>query len=115
VDPSFHPKFLVEAGGNDDASETTPLLDGAEQGEPLDRDELRQILSQDPNGSLSNDQRKALLGKGSGLERWGRGRISVYNQGDQLVICDEAGECFNRLTLTSGNVSVRKITKRSIV
>lgn len=44
------------------------------------------------DGNLTDSQREALLGDGSGLKDWGRGKVNVYNEGSNLIICDEQGE-----------------------
>ncbi len=91
--PSFHPKFLVQNTGNE-PSETTSLLHDADEGEPLDADALERLMSSDnrEDGNLTDSQREALLGDGSGLKDWGRGKVNVYNEGSNLIICDEQGE-----------------------
>lgn len=95
--PSFHPRFMVR----EDVE--TPLLGGSEddvdhaagdQGYPISRAEIERILGDahlDDRVSISSNQQEQLVGKG-GLEEWGRGRMSVYDEGHCLVICDEEGQ-----------------------
>ena len=112
--PFLHPKFLVQAtDGMSEAGESSSLLHNADEGEPIDPNELDNL----EEGSISSEQRQALLGEDSGLRHWGRGKVSVYNQGSQLVICDEHGESIVDLLPLCiadsflGNVSVRRIQK----
>ena len=94
--PSLHPKFLVTGDNASSdtagASETTSLLHDADEGEPVDQDELDRLMSGGEGEQLSSGQRDALLDDKSGLKNWGRGKVNVYNQGSQLIICDENGE-----------------------
>ena len=117
--PSLHPKFLVQ-DRNDTPDETTSLLHDAEEGEPLHEDELQRLLSSEESTSaeLSSSQRNALLNEDSGLKGWGRGKINVYNQGSNLVICDEHGELsiaavlMGQATSRSGELMGRKGSRR---
>lgn len=103
--PSFHPRFLVRA---DPADEETPLLSNSnsdeaqadteaqdeDRGYPIERTEIERILGEshlDDRVSITSNQQEQLVGKG-GLGAWGRGRISVYDEGNCLMICDEDGE-----------------------
>lgn len=82
----------------------TPLLDDMDdvdpeandQGYPIDRAEIERILGDshlDDRVSISSNQQEQLVGKG-GLTDWGRGRMSVYDEGNRLIICDEEGQSF---------------------
>ena len=65
-----------------------------DHGYPIGRDEIERILGEshlDDRVSISSGQQEQLVGKG-GLEKWGRGRMSVYDEGHCLVICDQEGE-----------------------
>lgn len=84
------------------ADEETPLLssespnprEGGDQGYSIGRDEIERILGDshlDDRVSISSRQQEQLVGKG-GLGSWGRGRMSVYDEGSCLMICDEDGE-----------------------
>jgi hypothetical protein len=98
--PDFHPRFLVRADpvqASEDG-EHTPLLhdspDEREQGEDITQAEIDQILQGDNHAdveSLDPGQQDALIGKGSGLKDWGRGRVTVFVEGDKLLICDQEG------------------------
>lgn len=70
------------------------MLHDAEEGATLSQDDLQRLTSNNdsPDGELSSAQREALLDEGSGLKDWGRGKVSVYNEGSNLIICDEEGE-----------------------
>lgn len=101
IHPSFHPKFLVQneesrSQTEDDSGEGTRLLNDHEgdpdHGEPINRSELDQILhGQSSNNDISDEMRDQLLGDELSKD-WGRGRVSVYDEGSCLVICDEEGE-----------------------
>lgn len=79
--------------------ERSPLLDrvGGDEGEPITREELERILKGDIGDEESLDSRQAnqLIGKGSGLDDWGRGRVTVFVEGSNLLICDEEGKCYD--------------------
>lgn len=79
-----------------EAGETSSLLSHADrddEGHSITRAELARILNRDGgHEELDSSQRDALVGQGSGLAKWGRGRVSVYNEGNKIVICDEEGE-----------------------
>jgi hypothetical protein len=92
--PDLHPRFLVRSEGEGD--EETPLLDSEENdhGYPIDREEIERILGErhlDDAVSINSGQRQELVGKG-GLSSWGRGKISVYDEGNCLMICDQDGK-----------------------
>ena len=111
VHPSLHPRFLVqntsanvsEAG---EAGEESSLLGRAsgdgDVGEPITRAEIDKILTGDHGDeeSLDSRQEDALVGKGSGLKNWGRGRVTVFVEGSKLLICDEEGECHDLAWIT---------------
>lgn len=105
-------------GGNEEPSEYSPLrpierlLRGyrtfsddrnAEEGEPLSLEELAEIMDsgeqeqddmqhQGQSETLTAKQKKKLTGDGTGLERWGgSGKMSIYNEGSCITICDEDG------------------------
>ena len=94
-------------GGGGGGDEETPLLSDSERdrdpegdaerddhGFPIDRTEIERILGDrhlDDRISISSHQREELVGQG-GLGQWGRGRMSVYDEGHCLVICDQDGE-----------------------
>jgi hypothetical protein len=94
VDSSLHPRFLIHY--DTEANENSALLgnpDPDEEGEPITRAELDRILTGDADQeSLDSGQQNAILGDDSGLGKWGKGKISVYNEGRRLLICDEEGE-----------------------
>lgn len=102
-----------------------------DHGFPIGRDEIERIMGDshlDDRVSISSRQQEQLVGKG-GLERWGRGRMSVYDEGHCLVICDEDGRSrslHHTIPTTphtlfrdysgadcTGNVSVRNIRKKA--
>ena len=94
IHPSFHPRFLVTDSSETD--EETPLMGGQEnrdEGEPITREEIDNILSgvKGDAESLDSRQENQLIGKGSGLDDWGRGRVTVFVEGSKLLICDEEG------------------------
>jgi len=62
--------------------------------------------------SLDSRQAEAIVGDGSGLEDWGRGRVTVFQEGSRLLICDQEGEflMWDSVLIILGNVSVRKIS-----
>lgn len=95
VHPSFHPRFLVTDTTVSEAGEETPLLDrvGGDEGEPITRAEIDRILTGNKGDEESLDSRQAdeLIGQGSGLKDWGRGRVTVFVEGSNLLICDEEG------------------------
>lgn len=111
VDSSLHPKFLIHY--DTEANEESSLLGNNEpgdEGEPITRKDLDAILTGDNDReSLDSNQQDAILGHGSGLKKWGKGKISVYNEGKRLLICDQAGKS-RQGELMVGNVSVRRIT-----
>jgi hypothetical protein len=41
--------------------------------------------------SLDSRQEHAVIGEGTGLDDWGRGRVTVFAEGSKLLICDEDG------------------------
>jgi hypothetical protein len=91
IHPSFHPRFLVQA----EPSEETPLLEGSndeQEGEPITNAEIDKILNGGDQESLDSRQEEAIIGDGSGLKDWGRGRVTVFREGRKLLICDEEGE-----------------------
>ena len=94
VDDSLHPRFLIHY--DQEADEESPLLgdtDPGDEGEPITREELDKILTgESDRESLDSNQQDAILGHGSGLRRWGKGKIRVYNEGRRLLICDQEGE-----------------------
>jgi hypothetical protein len=98
VHPSLHPRFLVQNDTVSEAGEETSLLDHAsgdgEVGEPITRAEIDKILTGDHGDeeSLDSRQEDALVGNGSGLKDWGRGRVTVFVEGSKLIICDQEGE-----------------------
>jgi len=119
--PSFHPKFLVQV--DDGPSETTSLLSNdlhsharqsrdKDEGEPITRAELDRIMNGGDAESLDSRQAEAIVGDGSGLEDWGRGRVTVFQEGSRLLICDQEGEflMWDSVLIILGNVSVRKIS-----
>lgn len=77
------------------SDEETPLLSqDNDHGFPIDRDEIQRILGEshlDDGISINSGQRQQLVGEG-GLKAWGRGKISVYDEGNCLMICDQDGE-----------------------
>ena len=104
--PSFHPRFMVREDREGSVDEESPLLNNDterdpegdaerdDRGFPIGRDEIERILGErtlDDRVSISSRQQEQLVGKG-GLESWGRGRMSVYDEGHCLVICDEDGQ-----------------------
>ena len=102
IHPSFHPRFLVADGSvagsfaGSEAGEETPLLDGPrdrDEGEPITRKEINRILTGDKGDAESLDSRQedAMIGEGTGLDDWGRGRVTVFVEGNKLLICDEEG------------------------
>jgi hypothetical protein len=119
IHPSFHPRFLVQA----EPSEHTPLLDNdssphpkptasnaGDEGEPITREDLDRIMNGGDVESLDSRQEDAILGEGSGLKDWGRGRVTVFREGGKLIICDQEGESDKvRRSDEPGNVSVRRI------
>ena len=105
VNPSFHPRFLVQSVGLDvgeanqsEADEETSLLrqraGDTEIGQPISRAEIDRILTggHGDEESLDSRQEDALVGKCSGLKDWGRGRVTVFVEGNKLLICDEEGQ-----------------------
>jgi hypothetical protein len=66
IDSSLHPRFLIHY--DEEANEQSPLM-----------------------GQPDSGQQDAILGDGSGLKRWGKGKITVYNEGKRLLICDQEG------------------------
>jgi len=123
VHPSLHPRFLVQnastSTNGSEAGEESSLLGRAsgdgEIGEPITRAEIDKILTGNHGDEESLDSRQegALLGKGSGLKDWGRGRVTVFVEGSKLLICDEEGEsiCIDSRCVVDdvGSVSIRKI------
>jgi hypothetical protein len=93
IDSSLHPRFLIHY--DEEANEQSPLMgqpDPDEAGADIPRAELEQILSGEADReSLDSGQQDAILGDGSGLKRWGKGKITVYNEGKRLLICDQEG------------------------
>lgn len=84
---------MVNDEETDDEDETTSLLAHGEQGQPIDRQTLLDILGGGSEAqNVGGDRLKRLTGQGSGLEDWGRGRVSVYDEGSHITICDEQGE-----------------------
>jgi hypothetical protein len=83
---------MVQESASD---EETPLLSQNNQhGFPIDRDEIQRILGEshlDDGMSINSGQRQELVGEG-GLKAWGRGKISVYDEGNCLMICDQDGK-----------------------
>lgn len=65
--------------------------ENADEGEPILRHRLDEILKGASSSSdVSSEVRVALLGDELSKD-WGRGRVSVYDEGSCLVICDEDG------------------------
>jgi len=102
--PDFHPRFMVredtegegEGEGEGEADEETGLLASRnnDHGFPIGREEIERILGEshlDDAMSIKSGQRLELVGKG-GLKAWGRGKLSVYDEGNCLMICDEDGK-----------------------
>jgi hypothetical protein len=126
--PDFHPRFMIredregEGEGEGEADEETGLLASErnnDHGFPIEREEIERILGApqlDRAMSINSGQRQELVGDG-GLKAWGRGKLSVYDEGNCLMICDEDGEfvtvCDWIITDLKGNVSVRKIKKKA--
>jgi hypothetical protein len=79
-------------------------------------DEQDDMQQQGQSETLTSKQKRKLIGDGTGLERWGgTGKMSIYNEGSCVTICDEEGQCLGALQelISSGNVSVRKITGKA--
>jgi hypothetical protein len=94
--PDLHPRFLVQAESEDqEGDENSPLLSSNNtQGFPIDREEVQRILGEDHLDdamSINSGQRQQLVGQG-GLSKWGRGKLSVYDEGNFLMICDQDGK-----------------------
>ena len=122
--PDLHPRFLVRSDNEgSETDENSPLLsNNNDHGYPIDREEIQRILGEDHLDdaiSINSGQRQQLVGEG-GLKKWGRGKLSVYDEGSCLMICDQDGEwSMNAISVKwkfswhIGNVSVRKINKKS--
>lgn len=93
IHPSLHPKFMVnEEDTDEEGDETSSLLGNGDQGHPISRSTLATILGDGSEARLlDGEAQRRLTGRGSGLEQWGRGRVSVYDQGSHITICDEHG------------------------
>jgi len=96
--PDLHPRFLVREDNEDQnqgGDENSPLLSSNNtQGFPIDREEIQRILGEDHLDdamSINSGQREQLVGNG-GLKKWGRGKLSVYDEGSCLMICDQDGK-----------------------
>jgi len=94
--PDFHPRFLVQAESEEqEGDENQPLLSSNnDHGFPISRAEIERILGDDHLDdamSINSGQRQELVGKG-GLSKWGRGKLSVYDEGNCLMICDQDGK-----------------------
>lgn len=110
----------VEDGSLDD-DEFSPLTNARQrdandpdEGMPISRRELRRILTElnddndegqtqgrkmlrDGSAKLSQAQKEALLGEGTGLTQWDLAReIEVYDEGDMLILADEEGNVSTR-------------------
>jgi hypothetical protein len=77
--PDLHPRFLVRSDNEgSEGDENSPLLsNNNDHGFPIDREEIQRILGEDHL---------------DGLKKWGRGNLSVYDEGNCLMICDQDGE-----------------------
>lgn len=81
--------------------------------EAHEQDDMQQ---QGQSETLTAKQKRKLTGDGTGLERWGgTGKMSIYNEGSCVTICDEEGQFLGptQWLTVSGNVSVRKITGKA--
>lgn len=115
VHPAFHPRFMVTeerfAGTPGNPDEETPLIDNSgdrDEGKPITRKEIDRILTGDHGDEESLDSRQAdaLIGHGSGLKGWGRGRVTVFVEGNKLLICDEEGESSDLFTGLCADLTV---------